>query len=165
MRLVEQPQLGPAGDQARERGAPPLAGRQLANRHGRRGAGRAQPLHRGVDLIGRRADGGAPEPDVLGDGEIGVEPVGVAEQADPAAAPPARRVGEVETRAHVAVPRTSGSSPAQSRSSVVLPAPFGPLQQHDLAASHGQRRAGQHREAAEHGDRVVELDTTGFRRP
>ena len=56
VRLVEQPQLGAAGDQAGERGAPLLTGREPS--HGQLGeaAGEAEEAERGVDLGARRAD-------------------------------------------------------------------------------------------------------------
>ena len=64
--LVEQPQLGPAGDQAGERGAPLLAGREP-----RTGTSRSRPAtpSRSIaagDLVVGGADGRAPEADVLG---------------------------------------------------------------------------------------------------
>ena len=157
VRLVEQPQLGATGDEARQRGAAPLAGRQRADRDVGEPPGEPEPLDRRLDLVARGTDRRAPEPDVLGDGEIGVEAVGVPEQADPRAdrvalAWPGR------TRAPVPCRARSGADPAHSRSSVVLPAPFGPAQQHDLPGVDRQRRPGQRGEAAEHGDRVVELD-------
>ena len=100
MGLVEQPQLGAAGDQAGQRRAPPLTGRQLANRHVA-AAGPARPMRSSAaaDLVRRRADRRAPELDVLGDGEIGVEAVGVAEQAD-ARPHSLTLLGEVETQHH-----------------------------------------------------------------
>ena len=83
MRLVEQPQLGAAGDEAGERGAPALPGRQLADEHVAQTPVDAEPLHRRRHLVVGGADGGAPEPDVLGHGEVAVEPVAMPEQADP----------------------------------------------------------------------------------
>ena len=47
------------------------------------------------------------------------------------------------------MPDRSGSSPAQSRSNVVLPAPFGPVQQHDLAGLDVEIGAGERGEPAE----------------
>ena len=85
VRLVEQPQLGATGDDARQGGAPPLAGRQRPHPNVGEPPGEPEPLEGGIDLIGRGTDGRAPEPDVLGHREIGVETVGVAEQADPRA--------------------------------------------------------------------------------
>ena len=86
MRLVEQPQLGAAGDQAGQRGAPPLPGRQLAHRHVAR-AGRPGRCARAAAATSSvEAPTVAPQnADVLGDREVGVQPVGVAEQADPGA--------------------------------------------------------------------------------
>ena len=91
-------------------------------------AGQAHALERGRDLVGRGADRRSPERHVLGDREIGVQAVGVAEQADTGAHRLAlRRPGRGPST--IAVPRAGGSSPAHSRSSVVLPAPFGPVEQ------------------------------------
>ena len=58
----------------------------------------------------------------------------------------------------VPAPRASGSSPAHTRSSVVLPAPFGPAQEDDLAELDLQADPGKGGERAEHHDGVVQLD-------
>ena len=55
------------------------------------------------------------------------------EQTDPwADRIPLRREVEPEDRARTAC---DGSSPAHRRNTLVLPAPFGPLEQHDLAGA------------------------------
>ena len=65
VRLVEQPQLGAAGDEAGEGGAPLLAGGQPAHRDAGEPAGETEPFERRVDLGRRGADRRAPERDVL----------------------------------------------------------------------------------------------------
>ena len=99
----------------------------------------SEPFDRRVDLVGRGADGRTPEPDVLGDGEVGVQTVAVAEQADPR---PDRLAlgGEVEPE-HPAAPRRAATARRTAAADVVLPAPFGPLQQHDLAGVDRERGA------------------------
>ena len=51
VRLVEQPEFGPPGDQARQRRPPALARRQPPDRHVDQPAGDAQSLHGRVDLV------------------------------------------------------------------------------------------------------------------
>ena len=125
MGFVEQPQLRSSGDQAGECGAALLARRQLRHGHVGEPPGDAQTSIAACVSASVAPTVGAPEPDVLGDGEVEVQPVLVAEQPDVLADRLA--VGwRGRSPARVPVPRTIGSSPAHSRSSVVLPAPFGP---------------------------------------
>ena len=73
--FVELPGVGDslaAGDEAGERGPTLLAGRQLPRRDVGEPPGDPHSLHRSLDLGIARADGRTPEPDVLGDGEVGV---------------------------------------------------------------------------------------------
>ena len=51
VRLVEQPELGPARGQHRDRHPPPLAGRELRRPGPEQSAGEAQSLARGVDPV------------------------------------------------------------------------------------------------------------------
>ena len=85
VRLVEQPQLGTTGHQHGQRGAAALSGRQAGHRHAGEAPVEAEPGHGGVDVGGPGPSGPGPEPHVVGHGEVGVEPAGVTEQADPVA--------------------------------------------------------------------------------
>ena len=156
--LVEQPQLGPAGHEAGQRGAPLLAGREAADRERGEPARQAEAFHRRVDLGPRRADRGAPEAHVLGDGEVEVQAVAVAEQADAAAHRVAlgRQVAAEHGPGAAGERHEPGAHPQQRR----LAGAVGTAEQHDLAGGDGQRHAGQRREAAEHGDGAGELDAS-----
>ena len=125
VRLVEQPQLGPPGDEAGQRGAPLLAGREAAHRRARRAGrrGRGGPCAASISAS-VAPDRGAPEADVLGDGEVEVEPVAVAEQADPRGAP--RR----------------GRRPGRSRAPCPRPGPAAAARRRPAAASSCRRRSG-----------------------
>ena len=126
VRLVEQPQLGTAGDQAGERGAPLLAGREPAHREHREATGQPEALHRRRRPRRRWRRPSAPQKRTFSrHRQVEVEAVAVAEQRRPGGAP-RRAAWRGRSRAPCPVPRASGSSPAHSRSSVVLPAPFGP---------------------------------------
>ena len=72
MRLVEQPQLGAASDEASERGAPGLTGGELSDEHVLQATVDAEPLHRRRHLLVGRIDGRAPELNIFGDGQIAV---------------------------------------------------------------------------------------------
>ena len=158
--LVEQPQLGPravrmASATRRRWPAESLAAAVLASR----------PIspHRSQAWVdpGRVAPGGTDgEPDVLADGQVVVEVGGVGEQADPATdgGPVADRV---EPEHPDTAPTATGTSPAQTRSRLVLPAPFGPFDQHGL--SHGDLEVdpGEQREPPRERDRVTEGDCGG----
>ena len=153
VRLVEQPQLGPAGHQAGQRGAPLLAGRQPAHRQRARAArpARGGPSPRRSRRRWRRPwrprSARSRPRSGRGTGRCG------GRAARPAGAPRrGRRRGR--SRARCRCPRASGSSPAHTRSSVVLPAPLGPRSSTISPCCDDERRAGQRREAAEHGDRA-----------
>ena len=102
------------------RPAPPTACRRAH----RQPAVDTEPLHRRRHLFVGGADRGAPEPDVLGHGEVAVQPVAMPEQPDPG-----RTASRCVARSNPStrpLPRMMGSSPAHRRSKLVLPAPFGP---------------------------------------
>ena len=115
-----------------ERQPPALALRQPAVRDSGDPL-QADPLERGVGVGGAcdrstRVD----EAHVLGDGEVVVAERLVADERDRAADAPAARPRD-RRRAPQPAPTRSGNSPAQSRSSVVLPGAVRPAEQHDLA--------------------------------
>ena len=116
----------------------------------------AEAFHGRVDLGGCRPDRGAPEADVLGDREVEVEAVAVTEQADAPAhlAAFGRQVAAEHGAGATGEREQPGAHPQQRR----LAGAVRPAEQHDLAAADGQRHAGERREAAEHGDRTVEVD-------
>jgi hypothetical protein len=118
--------------------------------------GDTEPLHRRVDLVAGRAHRRTPERHVLGDGQIGVEPVAVAEHAHPRS----DRVAmghEIESE-HPTAPaldrQQSGAQPEHAR----LPGAVGAAEEDHLATLHLERGAGEHGEAAEHRHRVTQVD-------
>ena len=155
--LVEQPQLGPAGHQAGQGGAPLLAGREPADRQHGEPAGRPSRSIAAATSASCRPDRRAPEADVLGDGEVEVEPVAVAEQADaPAHGGAVGRQVAAEHRPGPAGERDQpGAHPQQRRLA-------GAVRARGAARSRRRPRvsvdAGQRREPAEHGHGVVEVD-------
>jgi hypothetical protein len=155
VRLVEQPQLRSTSDETGERGPSLLTGRQLAHHHVGQPSGHVEALHRREHLGRRRSDRRSPEPDVLGDGEIQVEPVLVAEQTHG----PADRLSmgaEIESEHAAAAPhqrQQPGAEPQQCGLAGAVRA----AQQHDLALLDPQGGAGKGGELSEHGDCVIEL--------
>ena len=123
--LVQQPQLGTPGHQHGQRHPAALAGRQPPDRGPPQPADQAEALERRVDPVGRQAGRPDREPHVLDRGQLVVEGGGVAEQADLDAGPPSGRPAG-RGRAPTASPEVTASRPAQVRSRLVLPAPFGP---------------------------------------
>ena len=124
VRLVEQQQARLARERVGERQPPALSLRQPTVRDVR-DALQPDALERGVGVgrgVTRRP---RREADVLGDGEVVVTERLVADERDRAAHAPAVRRAR-STPSTSASPARSGNSPAQSRNSVVLPAPFGP---------------------------------------
>ncbi len=145
--LVEQPQLGAAGDDRGDGHPPALAGGQAAGGHVAQASVEAQPGH---GLGGRRGAGaGGPgrEREVVGDGQVVVEEGGVAQQADPAAdglAVPAQVMAE-NLRLAGGEGGQAGAGPQQGG----LAGPVRALHQQDLARRHIQVHSGQCREPAE----------------
>ena len=87
--LVEQPQLRPAGNQAGERGAAALSGRQTADGDVAEPPVEAEPRKGRFGLFDREARGSHGEADVLLDGQVVVQEPAVAEEADPSTQGPA----------------------------------------------------------------------------
>ena len=152
--LVEQPQLGAAGDRQASAVRRRWPADSRATRHVGEAAGRgpSAPARRRSRRRTRRRS--RPRTRTFSrDGQVGRRGRWRGRAGRPGRGPRCARSPD-RSRAPSPSPRASGSRPAQSRSSVVLPAPLGPLQQHDLAALDPQRGPGQHREPAEHGDHV-----------
>ncbi len=82
VRLVEQPQRGPAGQQRGQGGPAPLAGREPAGGGGAQAAGQPDPGQGGLGPFGREAEGPHGEPDVLRRGEVVVERGGMSQKTD-----------------------------------------------------------------------------------
>jgi hypothetical protein len=80
--LVEQPQLRAAGGYDGEGRTAALAGRQSVDGHGGQPTAHTQAVHGRGDLGVGGAHGATPEADVLGDGQILVEAVAVAQHPD-----------------------------------------------------------------------------------
>src|SRR5438445_1038332 len=99
--LVEQPQLGPAGDHRRDRGSASLPRRELVDRDAGQPSVDAEGDHRRVGLGVSGTTGARPEVDVVGHGEIVVETGGVPEQAHATAyGDTAGAVAEIDTEGH-----------------------------------------------------------------
>ena len=125
VRLVEQPQPRAAGDERRQRHPPALAGREPADLGPPQPAGQTEPLEGRVDPVGRPAGRPHREPDVL-------RRASARRRAAPRgrAGRPRRRTAVRSSRrswpSTDASPDVTASRPAQVRSRLVLPAPFGP---------------------------------------
>lgn len=78
--LVEQPQLGAPGHQARQRGTTALTCTEARHLHRRQAARQPEPVERGGNLGLRRTHRGTPETDVVGHREVGVQAIRMAEQ-------------------------------------------------------------------------------------
>ncbi len=109
----------------RERHPPALAGRQSTHRGPPHPAPELQAIEHGVDVRHAGASGSDREAHVLDDGQVVVEGGGMSEHAHP---PTERRPhpGGGRIPSTVPSPPVSGSKPAHTRSTLVLPAPFGP---------------------------------------
>ena len=93
---------------------------------------RPRRSHRGVDLGGGGTDGGAPEAHVLGDGQVEVQPVAVAEQADAPADVLADRWRGRSPSTRAGAPGERHQPGAQAQQRGLAGAVRAP-QQHDLA--------------------------------
>ena len=152
---------GPPGDQAGQRGAPLLAGGEPAHGQRRRGGRSA----RGAPCAASTSPAVAPtvappEAHVLG-APSGPGRARCGGRAGRPAAHLRRDRWPGRDRARRPAPagqrQQPGAHPQQRRLAGAVGAP----QQHDLALPDASTCTGQRREAAEHGDGVVELDDTG----
>ena len=121
--LVEQQEPGPAGQRDGQARPALLARRQPPEGHAGQ-AGEAELLEDGVGVGRRPAAGPDPEAHVLPHGQVVVGAGGMADQGQ--LGPDGMAVGARSWPRTTAVPADSGRSPANSRRSVVLPAPLGP---------------------------------------
>ncbi len=154
--FIEQPQLGPTGDQTRQRRTTLLTGRQLGDRNTSEPAIDTQSPHRCRYFFVSRPNRRTPESHILGNGQIGVQPVAMSKHPDPRA----NRLtlsGKIEPK-HTTDPaldrQQAGTEPQQAG----LPSPIRATQQHNLTRPNGQRSSCQDRKAAEHGNGVFQRD-------
>ena len=116
--LVEEPEAAGGDEQAGEAEAALLAGGAEV----RRAVGERPEAEGGERRGGVAAEEAGPEGEVLGDGELRLDGVEVAGVGD---APRRGRRGRA-ARPSIATRPEAGRRPASARSSVDLPAPFGP---------------------------------------
>jgi hypothetical protein len=148
--LVQQPQLRPAGQQAGERTAAALAGRQPGHGHVPQPPVEAHQAERGLDVVLGRPAGPAPEADVAGRGQLLEQGSGVAQEAHPAADRPS--LGRQVVAQHPRLPphrRDQAREDAQQRG---LARTVGAAEQDDLASQHVQVDAGECGESSEQRD-------------
>jgi sortase A len=155
MGLVEEPEAGIAHEQGGERGAPALPGGESADGDVTDAAVGAGPGEGDVG-IGAAAHGLGPEPDVLGDGEVVVEPGGGAEQGD-VAADRAAVAAEVDAQDGGLAPH-DGQQPGDGAEQGGLAGAVGPAQEHDLPGVGVEIDASKGGETAQEADRGAEAD-------
>ena len=155
--LVEQPQLGAAGDEAGQRHAPALAGGELGRpaRRARRPSTPSRAM--AAAASSRRAPAArAQKRDVVGHREVVVEAGGVAEEPDAAADGAALAgVGQVVAE-HDGLARRDRQQPGARTQQRRLAGAVRSPQEHDLAAADVEVDAGEGGEAAEQRDRSAE---------
>ncbi len=154
--LVEQPQFGAPGHQTSQGGTSALTGRQLLHRHSGQSIGEAHAHQRLRNLGSGSTRSGPPEADVLGNSEIGVQPVRMTEQTD--TRPQLLALGTQIAAQHRALPPGQRQQTSAEPEQAGLPCAIGTTQQHDVAAPHSERGAGESRKASEHSHRIDELD-------
>jgi sortase A len=155
MGLVEEPEAGVADEERGERRATALPGGEPADgdvADAAAGAGAGE----GDVGIGAAAHGLGPEPDVLGDGEVVVEPTGRAEQGDVAADRPAVAT-EVDAQ-HGGLAPHDGQEPGDGAQQGGLAGAVGPAQEHDLPGVGVEIDASKGGETAQEADRGAEAD-------
>ena len=145
--LVEQPELGAAGDEDREGGAPALTGRQPGDGHLREAAVEAELLDRLLGICGTSTRRAGPEPHVVDDGEVVVERRGMAEQTDARGGPTAASCARSQpsTTASPELRLAQARTQTQQRG---LAGTVRPPHQHDLAAGPRRDRPRPARESA-----------------
>ena len=155
MGLVEQPQGSVTDEEGGEAGPPALPGREpgdldIADPHADTGA-----VH-GDGRITAAPHGSGPVADVLGDGEVVVEPGGMTEQRHltPDGSAVAPEVVAEDRRLAPNHGHQAGDGAEQGR----LAGAVGAADQHDLAGSDVEVDAGEGGETAEQADRGAEVD-------
>ena len=153
--LVEQPQLRSAGHQARKGGPALLACRELAHGDVDEPVDHPEALHGGVCFGVARTDGGAPEPDVLTDGHVEVEPVLMTENAH--VATDLLTLGDQVEAEHRSGAAHHGHQARTEAQECGLAGAVGSTEQHDVALVDADRRTRERRERSEHGDGLAEF--------
>jgi sortase A len=154
--FVQQPQLGPAGEKASERGTAPLPGRQAPDRDVPQPAVQADEGHGRGDVGGVGAARAAPEAHVVGHGQVVEQARGVAQQPDVApdwAGVPSQIVAEDDRLA--AHDRNEARAGAEHRG---LAGAVWTAEQDDLAPGHVEVDTGQRGEASEERDGGTKVD-------
>ncbi len=156
VRLVEQPELRPARRHHGQRRAAALAGRQAVDGHVGQSPGHAEALHGEGDLGVGGADRAAPEANVLGHGQVLVEPVAMAQHTDFGAH--VTPVGPQVTAEDHGLTRRHGHQAGQHPEQGGLAGTVAPAHQHDLTALDVQAGAGQRREPPEQCHRASKVN-------
>ena len=154
--LVEEPELGPTGQEDGERGAAPLPCGQAADLDGAQPVAQAHAGQGGLHVGGAAAGGPGPEPHVGLDRQLVVEPGGVGQQADPRPDPAAVGPEVAPQHAGVAVHHRHQSRAAAQQGG--LARAVRTLQEHHLAGVDGEVGAGEGGEATDEGDGAAEVD-------
>jgi sortase A len=154
--FVEQPEFGAPSDEARKCGPSALAGAQGADPDIAEPVGEPHPAEGRIDLGSGRAHGRPPEGHVVGDGEVGVEPVGMAEETHMAAH---RHTVERQIVAeHLSLATLDREEPGTHPEQRGLAGSVRALQEQDLPSGHGKVGACQHGEATLNGNDPAEIN-------
>ncbi len=156
MGLVEQPQRGAAHDERREGGATALAGREPPNRQVAEPLGNPDAVHRCEGIGARHTGDPRPEAQVVGNGELVVEPRRVAEEPDHR--PDCPTIGAQVDTEHACGARRHPHQAGATTQQRGFPGPVGSGHEHDLAGLHVEIDAGQGGKATEERDRGAEVD-------
>ena len=154
--LIEEPELGPSGDEDREGDPPALAGAEPADRDGGEPPVEAEASEGWRYGAAVPAGGPDPEADVLGGGEVVVEEAGVAEEPDAAADGPAVAAEVLAEDGGLA--SSHGEQAGERPQEGGLPGPVGAANEHDLTPVDVEVDAGEGGEAVEEDDRGAEAD-------
>ena len=158
MGLVEQPELGPAGQEAGQRRAAALAGGEAGHRDVEEASGEPARGQGGVDVVVTRSGGTPPELDVVTDRELVVEPRGVAQETHAAAdlaglATVAQIVAE-----HPCLTPGHGQETGAGAQQGRLPGTVRAAEEHDLTGGDVEVDPGERREPTKEGHRASEVD-------
>ena len=156
MRFVEQPQFRAARHEAGQRGSATLTGGESTDAHVTESTVEPESRHRrlSIDLIG--TCGPRPETDVVGHGEVVVEPTPVGQQPDS----PTDRTS-IRSQVGTEDPCIAGgdrNEPGERPKQCRLPRTVGAAQEHDAPAVDIEIDTGEGGESAEEGHRPSEVD-------
>ena len=134
--FVKQPQFGASGNQTGQRCAALLSSRQATDCNIGEALSEAHALQRRLHLGLTCANGCTPKAHVFTNGEIGIQTVGMAEQANPAAHC-LTLSAQIATQQHGLATRQRQQPSAQTQQGGFT-GTIGSLQQHNLPAVHGE---------------------------